>query len=90
MLREDGHAKLVDFGLAKIEQDALVGSTDETVAAAGAHTTPGIVMGTTANMSPEQARGLPVDARSDIFSLGVVLYEMAAGRPPFQGDTPSR
>ena len=89
MLREDGHAKLVDFGLAKIEQDALAGSTDETVAAVGAHTTPGIVMGTTAYMSPEQARGLPVDARSDIFSLGVVLYEMAAGRPPFQGETPS-
>ena len=89
MLREDGHAKLVDFGLAKIEQDASAGSTDETVAAVGAHTTPGIVMGTTAYMSPEQARGLPVDARSDIFSLGVVLYEMAAGRPPFQGETPS-
>jgi eukaryotic-like serine/threonine-protein kinase len=89
MLRDDGHAKLVDFGLAKIELDDAAGSTDETVAAVGPKTTPGIVMGTTAYMSPEQARGLPVDARSDIFSLGVVLYEMAAGRPPFQGETPS-
>ena len=89
MLREDGHAKLVDFGLAKIAFDDATGSTDETVAAVGPQTTPGIVMGTTAYMSPEQARGLPVDARSDIFSLGVVLYEMAAGRPPFQGETPS-
>ena len=88
MLRDDGHAKLLDFGLAKIVQDAA-GSTDETIEAAGLRTTPGVVMGTTAYMSPEQARGLPVDARSDIFSLGVVLYEMAAGRPPFQGETPS-
>jgi serine/threonine protein kinase len=88
MLRDDGHAKLLDFGLAKIAQDAA-SSTDETIEAAGPRTTPGVVMGTTAYMSPEQARGLPVDARSDIFSLGVVLYEMAAGRPPFRGETAS-
>jgi len=88
MLREDGHAKLLDFGLAKITQDAA-GSTEETMLAAEPRTTPGVVMGTTAYMSPEQARGMPVDARSDIFSLGVVLHEMAAGRPPFHGETPS-
>jgi serine/threonine protein kinase/Tol biopolymer transport system component len=89
MLRADGHAKLVDFGLAKVEHEAPALDSDLTVAAAGLHTTPGLVMGTTQYMSPEQARGLKVDARSDIFSLGVVLYEMAAGRPPFHGDTPS-
>jgi serine/threonine protein kinase len=89
MLREDGHAKLVDFGLAKIDREASTLPTDETVAAVALQTTPGIVMGTTQYMSPEQARGLKVDARSDIFSLGVVLYEMATGRPPFHGDTPS-
>ena len=89
MLREDGHAKLVDFGLAKVEQDDDPSEPAETIAAVGRTTTPGLVMGTTEYMSPEQARGLKVDARSDIFSLGVVLYEMAAGRPPFGGDTPS-
>jgi serine/threonine protein kinase/Tol biopolymer transport system component len=88
MLREDGLAKLLDFGLAKIAQD-LAASTDETVAQVGPETTPGLVMGTTQYMSPEQARGLKVDSRSDIFSLGAVLYEMAAGRAPFVGDTPS-
>ena len=88
MLREDGHAKLLDFGLAKIAHDNA-GSTDETMLAVEPRTTPGIVMGTTGYMSPEQARGMPVDARSDIFSLGVVLHEMAAGRPPFHGETPS-
>ena len=89
MLREDGHAKLVDFGLAKIDRTRRPSDADETIAAVSPHTTPGLVMGTTQYMSPEQARGLKVDARSDIFSLGVVLYEMAAGRPPFQGETPS-
>src|SRR5262245_45841612 len=87
MLREDGLAKLLDFGLAKVALD--LSATDETVAAVGPETTPGLVMGTTQYMSPEQARGRKVDARSDIFSLGIVLYEMAAGRPPFTGETPS-
>jgi serine/threonine protein kinase len=70
MLREAGHVKLVEFGLAKIGQEGLAGSTNETVAAGGVDTTPGIVMGTTAYMSPEQARGRPVDARSDILQSG--------------------
>jgi Tol biopolymer transport system component len=87
MLREDGLTKLLDFGLAKVALD--LSATDETVAAVGPETTPGLVMGTTQYMSPEQARGRKVDTRSDIFSLGVVLYEMAAGKPPFNGETPS-
>jgi eukaryotic-like serine/threonine-protein kinase len=85
MLRPDGLIKVLDFGLAK-----LTGAQTKTPAAATfstIHTNPGIVMGTVSYMSPEQARGLEVDGRSDIFSLGVVLYEMLIGRPPFAGAT---
>jgi serine/threonine protein kinase len=82
MVNGDGHVKLLDFGLAKYES-GLSPAADVT------HTAPGLVMGTTAYMSPEQARGLAVDARTDIWSLGVVLYEMATGRQPFAGRTPS-
>jgi serine/threonine protein kinase/Tol biopolymer transport system component len=85
MLREDGYIKILDFGLAKL--------TELTHAATDTHgvtmTSPGMVMGTAQYMSPEQARGIPLDARSDIFSLGVVIYEMAANRVPFEGETPS-
>ena len=89
MLREDGLAKLLDFGVAKLAIDSdSPGSSAETQTAF-AHTTPGVVMGTTRYLSPEQARGLPVDGRSDIFSLGAVLYEMVAARPPFDGQTPT-
>ncbi|MDQ3012669.1 MAG: protein kinase, partial [Acidobacteriota bacterium] len=86
MARPDGLVKVLDFGLAK-----LTDSTDAEAATlqAGNQTAPGIILGTLRYMSPDQARGLPVDARTDIFSLGVVLYEMIAGCPPFNGQTAS-
>lgn len=83
MLRPDGYAKVLDFGLAKL---AASESTAEQGDGAF-HTRPGVVMGTPRYMSPEQARGLELDARSDIWSVGVLLYEMIAGRPPFAGAT---
>ena len=89
MLGEGEHAgrvKVLDFGLAKLAETPL--------AAAGATTMPtapitgeGRILGTVAYMSPEQAEGKPIDARSDLFSLGVILYEMATGQRPFTGDT---
>jgi eukaryotic-like serine/threonine-protein kinase len=88
MVRPDGLVKILDFGLAKlIEQAPSADSGARTIAKA--NTDPGTVMGTAAYMSPEQARGKPVDARTDIFSLGVVVYEMIAGRAPFEGETAS-
>src|SRR2546425_1275825 len=83
MLREDGIVKVLDFGLAKL----IAGQSSESEASTIFHTRPGVIMGTPHYMSPEQARGLKVDARSDIWSLGVVLYEMVGGRLPFAGAT---
>ncbi len=82
----DGRVKILDFGLAKLTEAAPADS-DATLASLGSATQAGVVMGTIGYMSPEQVRGKPLDARSDIFSFGAVLYEMLAGRRAFQGDT---
>jgi eukaryotic-like serine/threonine-protein kinase len=87
-----GLVKIMDFGLAKILQspaaEALVGSDSE-VTMTSDLTTPGLAMGTVSFMSPEQVRGEEVDARSDLFSFGGLLYDMAVGEPPFRGTTPA-
>lgn len=89
MLRRDGYVKVLDFGLAKLIEQQAVKVNAESAPGAGVRTDTGAVMGTVGYMSPEQARGLAVDSRTDIWSLGVVLYEMVAKRAPFTGETPS-
>ena len=83
MIRPDGVVKVLDFGLAKLTEQ----KGDDLEAATLVNTKQGIVIGTAHNMSPEQARGQKIDARTDLFSLGVVLYEMVVGHPPFEGAT---
>jgi eukaryotic-like serine/threonine-protein kinase len=90
MLRRDGYVKVLDFGLAKLAHDgASVHGSDDGEAPTHVliKTEPGRVMGTVNYMSPEQARGREVDARTDIFSLGITIYEMVSGRRPFTGET---
>ena len=87
MVRSDGYVKVLDFGLAKLTEQQTHRSDPE--AATIVKTEPGMVMGTVSYMSPEQARGQEVDARTDIWSLGVVVYELIAGRLPFEGQTAS-
>lgn len=87
MVRTDGYVKVLDFGLAKLSEPKTAHSAAPTLVKV--ETEPGVVMGTFSYMSPEQARGLDVDARTDIWSLGVMIYEMAVGRQPFEGETAS-
>jgi eukaryotic-like serine/threonine-protein kinase len=87
MLRPDGLIKVLDFGLARVTEHHFEEVDTQATTAVRLKTEPGIVLGTVYYMSPEQARGLEVDARSDVFSLGIVLYEMVTGQRPFQGAT---
>ncbi len=86
IIRADGVVKVLDFGIAKLLQPPEITATDDTGQPSFV-TKPGLLLGTPQYMSPEQARGLTTDPRTDIFSLGVVLYEALAGKHPFQGET---
>ena len=86
MLRQDGLVKVLDFGLAKLTE-ADDRPIDQSSPASVVETSPGLVMGTAAYMSPEQARGQSVDSRTDLWSLGVVFHEMLTGTSPFEGET---
>src|SRR6266550_4892079 len=88
MLRPDGYVKVLDFGIAKLAEQEVPATIPTDEALLLVETNLGSVLGTVRYMSPEQACGRPVDKRTDIWSLGVVLYEMVTGHEPFTGDTP--
>jgi eukaryotic-like serine/threonine-protein kinase len=87
MVRPDNLVKVLDFGLAKLAERRPESAASNAATMLDMNTTPGLVLGTVSYMSPEQARGIEVDARSDIFSLGVVMYEMVAGQSPFAAES---
>ena len=89
MIRPDGYVKVLDFGLAKLTEQKLASDNQDLTITNTQHTLAGLLVGTPRYMSPEQARGQPADARSDIWSLGAVIYEMVGGVPAFSGATPS-
>jgi len=89
MIRSDGYVKVLDFGIAKLTESEPPKINADAVTSIQAATAPGMILGTVFYMSPEQARGLEVDTRSDIFSLGVMIYEMVTGSLPFSGATMS-
>src|SRR6266699_2842366 len=89
MIRPDGYAKVLDFGLAKLTEQKSVSNNQDLIITHTQHTYAGLLVGTPRYMSPEQARGQQADARSDIWSLGAVIYEMVSGVPAFSGATPS-
>lgn len=89
MVRRDGYVKVLDFGLARMARPSMPAADPQAAALSKHNTAAGAVMGTASYMSPEQTRGYKVDARTDIFSLGIVLYEMLTGCPPFDGATVS-
>ncbi|HYW71974.1 MAG TPA: protein kinase [Pyrinomonadaceae bacterium] len=89
MVRRDGYVKVLDFGLAKLTEPKPSASDPEAPTRAMVNTDAGTVMGTANYMSPEQAKGVHVDARSDLWSLGALLYEMTSGHLPFAGETPT-
>ena len=89
MIRGDGYVKVLDFGLAKLTEQANYSGEFDNESETMVETNPGMILGTVAYMSPEQARGREIDSRSDIWSVGVLLYEMITGIRPFAGETTS-
>src|ERR1051326_3751037 len=86
-LTNDGRVKILDFGLAKLRPSEIAGPAESSGSALGLETQPGVIMGTVGYMSPEQARGLRTDHRSDIFSFGAIYYEMVGGQRAFEGES---